>query len=73
MKESKVWCYYCTQRPACPGAIPRGVVGIEDMDPEYPVEGIGKGSYSLVKYDRELTQHEMHEYELTFAYTEITG
>lgn len=71
--KSKMWCYYCTQRPAVPGSIPRGVVWIEDMDHDIPVKEIGKGAWSLVKYDRELTPHEVYEYELTFAYTEVAG
>ena len=71
--NTKRWCYYCTQRPACPGAIPRGVVEIEDMNPDVPIEEIGKGAWALIKYDRELTPEEVYGYELTWAWTEVTG
>lgn len=73
MKNSKRWCYYCTQRPAYPGAIPRGVIDIEEMDPDVPIKEIGKGAYNLIKYDRELTNAEIYQYELTWAWTEVTG
>lgn len=73
MKKSKRWCYYCTERPACPGAIPRGVVDIESMDPSVPIDGIGKGAWSLIKYERELTPSELYLFELRFAYTEVVG
>lgn len=71
--KNKRWCYYCTQRPAYPGAIPRGVIDIEEMNPDVPIKEIGKGAYNLIKYDRELTATEIYQYELTFAYTEVTG
>ena len=57
--------YYCTQRPAVPGAIPRGVVGIMELDKANIIQEIGKGAYSIVVYDRELTRQEMHDFELT--------
>lgn len=60
-----MYYYWCTQRPAGPGAMPRGVVTIENLDPDKVIPEIGKGAYSLAGYDRELTAHEVYEYELT--------
>ena len=45
--EKQLWYYICTQRPACPGAIPRGVVHIEDMTRER-AEEIGCDGYDIV-------------------------
>ena len=61
--EKQLWYYVCTQRPACPGAIPRGVVHIEDMTQER-AEEIGRDGYDIVGYDRQLTEEEVFEYEL---------
>lgn len=55
--------YICTQRPACPGAIPRGVVGIEELTQDRRQE-IGRDGYDLIWYDRKLTENEVFEYEL---------
>lgn len=57
--------YYCTQRPAVPGAIPRGVVGIIELNKENVIPEIGKGAYSIAIYDRELSLQELRDYELT--------
>lgn len=62
---TKRWYYVCTQRPACPGAIPRGVVGIESLTQERMRE-IGYDGYDLICYDRKLTANEVFEYELVF-------
>lgn len=61
----KTYSYYCTQRPACPGAIPRGVVEIEDLDPDDAIPEIHRGAYSKITYDRQLTPSEIWAFELT--------
>ena len=43
------------------------------MNPDVPIEEIGKGAWALIKYDRELTPEEVYGYELTWAWTEVTG
>ena len=63
-----MYCYYCTQRPPMPGAIPRGVAEIEDM--ERMVEDLGGNwiyVYAKIWYDRELTDKEIDDYELSPA------
>ena len=58
--------YYCTRRPAMPGAIPtKGLDHITDMDPREIIEKIGTGAYALLVYNRPLTDDEVGNYELT--------
>ena len=59
--------YFMTQRPPCPGAQPRrGLVNISELDPDSDTPGIGR-AYALLEYDRELTEAEVRDYELTPA------
>ena len=58
--------YYVTQRPAGLGAVPkRGLVDVLALDPRVIIPKIGRGAYSKVTYNRELTREEVEQYELT--------
>lgn len=70
---SKAYKYYCVYRPACPGAIPRGVVNIQNLDPNEFVAEIGKGAYSVITYDRRLTEKELYDFELVACRTDAEG
>ena len=59
--------YYLTQRPAGPGCQPRsGLVEIVDLNNKFVPE-INRTAWSKVIYDRQLTQDEINQYELTPA------
>lgn len=61
------YTYYLTQRPAGPGCQPRkGLLDIEDLDERFIPE-INHAAWSKVTYDRQLTQDEITQYELTPA------
>lgn len=61
------YTYYLTQRPAGPGCQPRkGLLDIEDLDNRFVPE-INREAWSKVTYDRQLTQDEITQYELTPA------
>lgn len=58
--------YYMTQRPAGPGCQPRdGLISVEGLDPKNVIPGIGGTAWSMLTYDRPLTDDEIREYELT--------
>lgn len=62
-----MYSYYMTQRPPCPGAQPRnGLVNVHELDPDSDTPGIGR-AYAMLEYDRELTEDEVRNYELTPA------
>lgn len=64
-----MYCYYCTQRPPAPGAIPKGCIEVEDFD-ERNIEDLGGHwirAYGKIWYDRKLTDQELYGYELTPA------
>ena len=49
-----------------PGAMPReGLETIEDRDPLDIIPWLGRGAWSVVKYNRKLTDEEVRSYELT--------
>jgi len=57
--------YYMTQRPAGPGAQPRdGLIEVCELDQNVPIDGVGR-AYSKIVYDRQLTDEEIRDYELT--------
>jgi len=56
--------YFCVERPATPGAIPRGVVSIRDLDPNVMVDQLQRGAYSVIGYRRKLTEGEIWAFEL---------
>ena len=57
--------YYMTERPAMPGSFPRGVIEIKDNYPPAEVEGVSDHVYAEIAYQRELTEDEILQYELT--------
>ena len=62
------YCYWCTQRPPAPGAIPKGAIDIEYT--ERYMEDLGGHMvyvWGIVWYDRELTDKEINDYELTIG------
>jgi len=63
----KRYRYYCLERPAGPGAIPRGVVVITNFDERKTADEIGRMAWGWVEYERELTEKEIREYELMEA------
>ena len=64
-REPMEYSYYLTQRPAGPGCQPRkGLLDIEDLDNRFVPE-IGRTAWSKVTYDRQLTDEEIRNYELT--------
>lgn len=71
MKPSKggvIMKYYSTQRPLMPGCCPRaGVQEVVNFDDKKFCEEIGCEAWGFVEYNRELTQDEVDDYELTPA------
>lgn len=60
--------YYSTQRPLMPGSCPRaGVQEVVNFDDKKFCEEIGCEAWGFVEYNRELTQDEVDDYELTPA------
>lgn len=60
--------YYMTQRPFGIGCQPkRGLVDAESYDEKTFVDEIGREAWSKLVYDRELTEAEVSDYELTPA------
>lgn len=58
--------YYSTQRPVMPGSYPKeGVVEIENFDERTLCKEIGREAWGYIEYDRELTEAETRDYELT--------
>lgn len=57
--------YYLTQRPPSIGTHPRGTTNVVAFDNKQPVEGIGKDAWGYVDYDKELTDNQANDYELT--------
>lgn len=63
----KRYRYYCLERPAGPGAIPRGVVVITNFDQREMVDEIRREAWGWIEYERALTEKEMRDYELMEA------
>lgn len=60
--------YYMTMRPFGIGCQPkRGLVDAESYDEKTFVDEIGREAWSKLVYDRELTEDEVSDYELTPA------
>ena len=60
--------YYSTQRPLMPGCCPRaGVQEVVNFDDKKFCKEIGCEAWGFVEYNRELTQDEVDDYELTPA------
>ena len=58
--------YYMLNRPAGIGCQPKnGLVEIEDLDRSIVIPSIGRGAWSKITYNRELTEKEIEQYELT--------
>ena len=51
---NKLYWYEMVQRPASPGAQPKGIVERDD----------DKGRWGLVAYDHELSKSQLEEYEM---------
>ena len=63
--NKKTHGYYMIHRPAGPGCQPKeGLVEIEDFGSRTYIEGIDREAWSLIKYDRKLTEKEIRDYEL---------
>ena len=59
----KVYRYYCQFRPPMPGAIPReGLQQVASFDYLQSFNGIS--AWGFAEYSRELTDKEVHDYEL---------
>ena len=56
--------YYMTQRPPMPGAFPRGIIEINEFYPTREILGVSDHVYAEIGYERELTEQEIHDYEL---------
>ena len=64
----KTWSYYATQRWPVPGAIPReGLLSTYDFDERKYIPTIEKRAYGYAIYNRQLTEKEISDYELTPA------
>ena len=65
-KEQERHTYYSLHRPVSPGTYPRdGLVDFENFDRRSMVENIGREAWAVLHYDRELTDRELRDYELT--------
>lgn len=63
-----VYRYYCRFRPPMPGAIPRkGLLSTYNFDERKYIPTIEKRAYGYAIYDRQLTEKEISDYELTPA------
>lgn len=61
---SLVFRYYCLYRPPMPGTVPRGMCNIVPFDDPQHVPGIEHHVWGYAEYERPLTLHELHMYEL---------
>ena len=60
--------YYSRMRPVMPGSYPReGVTNIHNFDDREFVQEINSEAWGYIEYDRELTEKEVADYELTPA------
>lgn len=60
----KVYRYYCRLRPPMPGSIPKnGLVRTADFD--WPQSFDGVGVWGWAEYNRELSEKEISDHELT--------
>lgn len=60
--------YYSRMRPVSPGSYPRdGVTNIHNFDDRHLVKEINSEAWGYIEYDRELTEKEVADYELTSA------
>lgn len=58
--------YYSTQRPVAPGTYPRkGAQEVVNFERRVHVKAIGRPAWGYIIYDRELTDKEVEDYELT--------
>lgn len=60
----KTYRYYCLYRPPMPGTIPRGAIAIKDFGDKQRVEEIGRDAWGYAEFQRELTDHEVLDFEL---------
>lgn len=61
-----VYKYYCTQRPAGLGTIPKtGLVEIGNFYEKMYCPAIKRDAWAVVWYNRKLTEQEVSDYELT--------
>lgn len=60
----KIYRYYCRMRPPMPGTIPRGPINIEDYGERKHIYKVGCDAWGHVDYERELSPHEVYNYEL---------
>lgn len=59
--------YYCTQRPAGPGAVPKDkLLEVVDLNGTV-IDERGTRAYSIVLYNRALSFREIEDYELRFS------
>lgn len=65
--------YYCLYRPPMPGTIPRGPINIEDFGERRMIDEISRPAWGFVEYPRQLTPHEVYEYELAEAPAKDVG
>lgn len=68
----KVYSYYMTQRPPMPGAMPTD--GLEFIDENTKlrfINEIGRDAYARLTYNRELTEKEIKDYELTPLFYDV--
>ena len=57
--------YYSTQRPVMPGGYPqKGINKIHNFDTRIFCESIGRDAWGYVDYEQELSEEEMHSFEL---------
>lgn len=47
-----------------PGAFPRGIIEINEFYPTREIFGVSEHVYAEIGYERELTEQEIHDYEL---------
>ena len=58
--------YYLIARPAMPGTLPKkGLVEIENYDSRRWIPEANCNAWAAVWYDRELTEQELNDYEMT--------
>lgn len=59
-----VYRYYCLYRPQAPGAVPKGMVGMEETMEDTYFPQIECTAWGYVDYTRRLTDEEVSQYEL---------
>lgn len=63
-KEKAVYTYYMILRPVGIGSQPKGFIEFKNFDRRTYVPEINHAAWGMVTYNRQLTEKEMHDYDM---------